>query len=118
MAAIHGHSSLSAGSPPTTFLSNLNCLPHPVNINAPLIIGGLNNQNDDSKISKETRFHLVPPLAGGLPGRADIEGGLRFVVVAIAIGLFVVIAIGTEVSPEQHTPMNLEHKFQKSSLEH
>ena len=109
MAAIHGHSSGSAGSPPTTILSNLNCLPHPVNINAPLIIGGLNNQNDDSKISKETRFRLGLPI--GLPGRADIEGGLRFVVVAIAIGLFVVIAIGTEVSPEQHTPMNLEHKF-------
>ena len=41
--------------------------------------------------------------------------GLGFVVVVM--GFFVVVAIGTEVSPEQHTPMNLEHKCQKSSVE-
>jgi len=77
MAAIHGQSSFSAGSAPTSFLSNLNRFPHLFSIS----------------------------VVVGLPGRPETGVGLR-VVAAIVVGLFVVAAIGTEVSPEQHTPMN------------
>jgi hypothetical protein len=37
-------------------------------------------------------------------------------VVVVVVGFFVVAAIGTEVFPEQHTPMNLEKNILKCFL--